>query len=148
MNKERLNLFCGREELKLVEAMERIDANARGILFVVNENGQLIGVVSDGDIRRWLIKTANLETNIGAFMNKSPKYLYTADKMNAVPYMKKIKIRTLPIVDETMRIVDVVSDDDVVETIPKDTLSHVPVVIMAGEKGQGFIHIQKFCQNH
>ena len=136
MNNERINMFCGQGEMKPVDAMERIDANARGILFVVNEKRQLMGVVSDGDIRRWLTKTADLKTNIGAFMNASPKYLHTADKANAISYMKKIKIRTLPIVDETMKIVDIVSDDDEpVEAVQKNSLCQVPVIIMAGGKG-------------
>ena len=56
MKKEQLTKFLGLNTLNVVEAMEKIDANAHGILFIVNEKGKLQGTVTDGDIRRWIIK--------------------------------------------------------------------------------------------
>lgn len=136
MNKERINIFCGLASMKLVEIMERIDANENGILFIVDNTDKLVGAISDGDIRRWLIKTANLDICVAEFMNRSPKYLYTADKPNALSYMKKKKIHALPIVDDQMQILDIVLDNDEnIECEKKDILSNVPVIIMAGGKG-------------
>lgn len=131
-----MSFFCGKTSMKLVEAMERIDVNARGILFVTNEDGQLEGVVSDGDIRRWLIKTAELDVDVDRVMNKTPKYLYAADKANARSYIRKKEIRVLPIVNEQLKIMDIVFDDDAdIDCINTNALSNVPVVIMAGGKG-------------
>lgn len=62
MKSEHLNAYLIYPHSTVVEAMQKIDSNAKGILFVVVvEENKLIGVVTDGDIRRWLIKTGNLQ---------------------------------------------------------------------------------------
>ena len=60
MKAEQLALFLISPDSMIVDAMKRIDRNARGILFVTNEQQKLLGVVTDGDIRRWLIRTGKL----------------------------------------------------------------------------------------
>ena len=136
MNKERVAKMCGKASLKIVEAMEKIDLNARGILFIINDKEELSGVVTDGDIRRWLIKTANLEAEVSQLMNKNPKFLYKADKTKVLAYMKEKKVHALPIIDNQNRIVDVALDDDENNTcVNSNALSKVPVIIMAGGKG-------------
>ena len=50
MKTEQLALFLISPDSTVVEAMQRIDRNARGILFVTNEQQKLLGVVTDGDI--------------------------------------------------------------------------------------------------
>lgn len=136
MNKERIKAFCSHVSIKLVEVMEKIDANASGVLFIVDDERKLIGAISDGDIRRWLIKTADLDADISKFMNKSPKYLYMADKPNAVLFMKNKQVKVVPIVDEKMRILDIVSDnDEYLGFEKKNALSEVAIIIMAGGKG-------------
>ena len=94
-----LNL-CGSASLTIVEAMEKIDANAKGILFITSEDEKLIGAVTDGDIRRWLIKTANLKAKVGELMNRNPMFLYVADKAKALNFMGKMKIHAGPIIDD------------------------------------------------
>lgn len=136
MNKERIEKLCGNKSLKIVETMEKIDANTHGVLFITDENKTLMGAISDGDIRRWLIKTGNLEARVCEFMNTDPKHLYSADRAKAHSYMKEKKIRALPIIDSSRKILDIILDDD--ENIAKETidsLSDVPVIIMAGGKG-------------
>lgn len=136
MTKECINTFCGKTSMKLVEVLEKIDVNASGILFILNEEERLVGAVSDGDIRRWLIKTADLNANITELMNRTPEYLYMPDKCNASSFMKKKKISAIPIVDEKMKVLDVILDgDESVAVVKKDALSGIPVIVMAGGKG-------------
>lgn len=136
MNNENISAFCARETITVVEAMERIDANARGILFIVDETKKLIGVISDGDIRRWLIKTGNLETQVSAFMNRAPIYLYAGDKINALTRMKDKCIKALPIVDGDKKVLDIVLDnEEFISNTNHQALCGVPVIIMAGGKG-------------
>ena len=59
MKQEELNKFLIIQTVLVVEAMQKIDLNAKGILFVLDENEKLAGVVTDGDIRRWLIRTGD-----------------------------------------------------------------------------------------
>ena len=60
----------------LVEAMKIIDQNTKGIIFVVNQERSLLGVLTDGDIRRWIIKTGKLDVQIHQIMNPNPKFVY------------------------------------------------------------------------
>lgn len=61
MEREQINKFLGNELLSIVEAMQKIDINAKGILFIVTEDNVLVGTVTDGDIRRAIIRTGNLD---------------------------------------------------------------------------------------
>lgn len=136
MSKERLLNLCGKASLTIVEAMEKIDANAKGILFITTVDDKLVGAVTDGDIRRWLIKTADLTSKVEALMNKNPKFLYVADKAKSLGFMRERKIHALPILDNHGKVVDIVLDDDEdTISINSKALEKVPVIIMAGGKG-------------
>lgn len=136
MSKERLVDLCGSASLTIVEAMEKIDTNAKGILFITSEDNKLIGAVTDGDIRRWLIKTANLTSKVEELMNRNPKFLYVADKAKALSYMREKKIHALPILDNKSRVVDIALDDDErTISVNSKALENVPIIIMAGGKG-------------
>ena len=64
MKTEDQQKFLAQGDCLLVEAMKIIDQNTKGIIFVVNEERSLIGVLTDGDIRRWIIKTGKLDVQI------------------------------------------------------------------------------------
>ena len=68
--------LIGYESLTITEALKKIDENALGILFIVNSESKLVGALSDGDIRRWLIKTGDLKASVTMAMNNSPKYVF------------------------------------------------------------------------
>lgn len=52
MKREELGAFLIRDNVSVVEAMQKIDINGKGILFVLDEAERLSGVITDGDIRR------------------------------------------------------------------------------------------------
>ena len=138
MTKEQLTKFLGLSTLNIVEAMEKIDANAHGILFIVNEKDKLQGTVTDGDVRRWIIKSGNLDAKVSEIMNKDPKTIYRKEINNAYAYMKKVQVKALPVLDSRGKIVDIVlNTGEATENTKRDTetLSRVPVVVMAGGKG-------------
>lgn len=139
MNSEQLQRFLSAGNITVVEAMQKIDANAKGILFIVDEVRRLEGVITDGDIRRWIIKTANLQQRISEMMNKSPKYICLKEIQTALEYMERMQINVLPILDPSGKVVDVVVRDkcgDIkMPRLKKHLLNNVDVVIMAGGKG-------------
>lgn len=138
MNREQLNLYIAHESTKIVEAMQKIDTNAKGILFVYNDEEQLAGTVTDGDIRRWLIKTGKLEGIIKPIMNLNPKLIYRNDVSDAQEILNRYRINAIPVVDAGNRIVDIIFNDGIVQKEQEEqetNLEQVPVVIMAGGKG-------------
>ncbi len=132
-----LEAFITTASISVVEAMEQIDKNARGILFVVNGEQQLIGSITDGDIRRGLIKTGKLDAAAGRYMNRSPKFLFQGDRGRAYEYMKKYSIKAVPILDAEKRITDVLFANGSVEEGggAAGSLKDTKVIIMAGGKG-------------
>ena len=138
MKPESLDKFCAGEEISVVEAMQKIDHNARGILFILDAEKKVIGSLSDGDIRRWLIRTGELQANVAGIMNKNLKFRYSEGEENARVYMRKQKIKALPIVDADRHIIKILFDSNEPQEflLSKNTkLKGVPVVIMAGGEG-------------
>lgn len=137
MTKEELkNLIVAKGTL-LSDAMAKLDANAKGILFVVDEQECICGAVSDGDIRRWLLKTGQLNAEIVHLMNKNPKTLFKNQVDDARKYFQEYQVRVLPVIDAGHCIVDVISDKDFdsIVAVKHGGLESVSVIIMAGGKG-------------
>ena len=138
MKKGHLDAFLIGQTAKAVEAMQKIDFNAKGILFVVDGTGRLAGVITDGDIRRWLIKTGDLREEVSKMMNRSPKVIYGKELKAAKERMEKYSITALPVVDAQDHVMDIVfkeAKDVIAEMEGKKALKGIPVVIMAGGKG-------------
>lgn len=137
MKNEDIEKFMANKNITIVEAMEKIDINGRGILFVTDEKQKLIGTVTDGDIRRWLIKTGKMDVIIERIMNKSPKVIYRKEIKIAQEFMKKYLINAVAVVTTKNCITDIIFKEDVFAAKQKENtgLKDVPVVIMAGGKG-------------
>ena len=60
----------------LKEAMQLINLNGQKCLIVVDKKNRLIGSLSDGDIRKFLLKNYKLEDKITGIFNENPKYIY------------------------------------------------------------------------
>lgn len=120
------------EESTMISAMEQLDRVAKKVLFVIR-GGQLVAAITDGDIRRWILKKGSLDALVKDIANYDAKYLTEQNKSLATEFMRKHSIIALPVVDEKKAIVSIVFWDDE-EIEPKKNLT-LPVVIMAGGLG-------------
>lgn len=120
------------EEKTMVEAMRLLDEVAKKILFVTKDD-DFVASITDGDIRRWILKKGNLDAKVKDIANYNPKYLEEEDKHKAKKYMKKYKIDSIPIVDKEGRIITIVFLKDKDIRVGKDL--DIPVIIMAGGFG-------------
>lgn len=138
MNKEYMEKFIGNMSMTIVDAMAKIDINTKGILFIVDENESLVGCVTDGDIRRWLLRAGELTAPVEKAMTHSPKYLFVEDAASAENLMKQKGITALPLLNRQYKIVNIVLLSEISNDISqysRKNLSGVPVVIMAGGNG-------------
>ena len=122
------------EECTMLEAMEQLGKVAKKVLFI-SRDGQFVAALTDGDIRRWILKKGNLEAMVKDIANYNPKYLYEKDKALARDYMKKHSIEALPILNQENNIDSIALWNDEEEIKPKRTLN-APIVIMAGGLGK------------
>lgn len=114
------------------KAMENIDRNRIGAVFVTNEEKVLLGTITDGDVRRALLKGYKLEDRIENIYNKNFKYItHIYDKKKVKEYMLKYGIRQLPLVDENKKILDLIFFNDIICYDKKENY----VFVMAGGLG-------------
>ncbi|SHG57796.1 Nucleotidyl transferase [Chryseolinea serpens] len=119
------------ETATLLGCLQQLNKLKRDLnLFVVNAEGKLLGSVTDGDIRRGILRGTGLDDSVQHVMNASCKYL-VKDKidLHLIKEQRNKAIKILPIVDQQMRVIDLLSFDKVSTALPIDA------VIMAGGKG-------------
>lgn len=91
----------------LRKVLKIIDSNAKGIAFVTNESDKLVGVVTDGDIRRGLIyKNISLDSPISTCMNTEFVYAYITDDMEGIAKRFNKKISYIPVLDGSHKLID------------------------------------------
>ena len=116
-------------------------------MIVVNNNKKLEGTLTDGDIRRALLKKANLNTKITQYIKKNPISLQEKNFQKINENIKnKIKGLLLKIKDANIDIIPIIDHKKIVKQIiftknfnrflsQKKDLSSVPALIMAGGQG-------------
>jgi dTDP-glucose pyrophosphorylase len=117
--------------------LKHMDSVGEKTVFVVNGDNRLLGSVTDGDIRRWILKGRSLAEDISRAMNQDPISLrngFNQDKIKEV--MLKNELGCLPIVDERNCVVSAVWWIDLFKNRLNQISSlKIPVVIMAGGEG-------------
>ena len=121
------------------EAMDALDKTAEKVLLVVDENQALIGALTDGDIRRYILKGQELTGSIEKAYNPKPVFIFQEDfdleKIKLV--FLKNKIDVIPILDQDRKVVDFITWEKAFGNNRRSDRLKVdaPVVIMAGGRG-------------
>lgn len=87
------------------DVLNVIDKNARGICFVVSDR-KILGIVTDGDIRRGLLKGANIADPIINLMNEDFVKLHFASDTTEIRKLFSNKIKIIPLIDDEGNVVD------------------------------------------
>jgi perosamine synthetase len=96
--------------------MACIDRTGTGIATVVDEDGRLLGVVTDGDIRRAILGGRDLDEQVDSIMTRSPVTIGpTTDTQEIRRLLVDQRLRQIPVVDDSGRLVDLVLVSDLVE---------------------------------
>lgn len=131
MSKDIIKLFVYKN-YSIKQVLKVIDSGAKGIAIVVDEERQLLGTITDGDIRRALLSGITLEDNLEKIVHKNPVYITENMEKEEIKYLFiKKAVKEIPIVDDNKKVIDLVSIRDVLIPDGKEN----PVVIMAGGLG-------------
>lgn len=115
------------------QAMETIDRAAIQIALVIDADDHLLGTVTDGDIRRGLLRGSDLGAPIQNVMNGKPLVARQGiPRMELLELLRRHDVRHLPLVDPAGRLVGLEGDTELYEGAEKDNW----VVLMAGGLGQ------------
>lgn len=117
----------------LLDAMACIDRNARGIALVVDNERHLLGTVTDGDIRRALLKGATLNSPLAEHMQREFTVVSNqAGRAEVLDLMRARSIEQVPILDEAGRLVGLHVLQEIIGAFERPNWA----VIMAGGRGE------------
>jgi dTDP-glucose pyrophosphorylase len=116
----------------LQEAIRNLDESALQIILVVSEDEVLLGTLTDGDIRRGLLRGLALGTAIGSLMTREPLVVPQGITPKAAAQIMQVnKIHQLPVVDQRRRVVGLRVWYELQATSERANV----MVIMAGGRG-------------
>jgi dTDP-glucose pyrophosphorylase len=116
------------------EAISAVNEHGRKAILVTDESRRLLGLFSDGDMRRYILQNGDLNAPVSEAMNRSPIVFH--DLAEVEESKKRTRMVIYPIVDNERRLTDVAFWNETDAPIPRQvSLAPYPVVIMAGGKG-------------
>jgi dTDP-glucose pyrophosphorylase len=119
-------------QISIKEALLKLEKTAMQILLVVDAENKLVGTITDGDIRRGLLKDLTLNDAIASIVHTTPT-IGQINESNQEIIKKAIvnKLHQIPIVDEQNRVVSLKEIDELL----KPEIKQNKVVLMVGGLG-------------
>ena len=136
---EYLKIFMVNKELHIISHKETIrnamkTLNSLGenlTLFVIDENDQLVGVITDGNIRRGLIRGINIDEEVEKIMNIKFRFLFENKfSLDDIINLKRESVKIIPFIDEEFKIKRIENINSLKSLLPVDA------VLMAGGRGE------------
>jgi dTDP-glucose pyrophosphorylase len=116
----------------ILEAVKAIDRGAMQIALVVDSERRLLATVTDGDVRRGLLRGVSLEAPVSEIMHVNPAAARSADGRDAaLRLMQQLSIHQVPLLDTEGRVVGLERIDDYIGVSSRDNW----IVLMAGGLG-------------
>lgn len=129
-----------KENATILQAIATIDASEARVALILDTQEKLIGSVTDGDIRRGLLKNASLESPVKSIMNKAPHALpMGTSRERILSAMESAEIKQIPLLCDDGSIRGIITYDELLSLRSKPRSN--PVVIMAGGKGRRLLPI-------
>lgn len=130
------------EKATIQDAIVCLDRSGLQIIVVVGAGNRLVGTVTDGDIRRGLLRGLDLASPIGGIVQRKPFVVPPALDAEAVlDLMQANKIHQLPVVDTDRKVVGLHIWDELQAPAARPNL----MVIMAGGRGQRMMPHTENC---
>ena len=119
----------------LTDALKRLDANGMGVLLLANSDRRLIGVITDGDVRRHILSGASLTVSCESIASRHPRVanrgMTTSELLDLMGGSRDDTVDHLPVLTDDGIVVGLVLRRDLVAA--DDTFT---AVIMAGGYGK------------
>lgn len=126
----------------ILEAIKIIDATALQIALVVDENHRLLGTLTDGDVRRAILKNTPLSDPVQNVMYCKFTFVnVTESRETILGLMKEKQFHQIPVLDENRCIVGLELLDELLSIKKRDNV----VLLMAGGLGTRLGSLTKEC---
>lgn len=128
--------------ISVKETIRRIEESSLQIALVVDDTKRLVGTVTDGDVRRGILRGVGLDQAVSLVMNPNPTVLTPPiDRDQVLGLMKNLSIRQIPIVDAQGHPMGLEVIDQVISAEPLPNIA----VIMAGGAGTRLRDLTRDC---
>jgi dTDP-glucose pyrophosphorylase len=132
------NLTIG-PDISIIKAMKALSSTAEKCLIVVNNEQELLGTLTDGDLRRMILAGINMESNIEKGYCKTPMFFVKGkyEKSQVEKCMLENKLGLIPIINQKNKVIKYLTWTNVfgLNKKKRNDKFNIPVVIMAGGKG-------------
>lgn len=130
------------QDASIKEALQAIEENAHGVIFIVDKFDSVFGIATDGDIRRKLLNNINVESSISLCANTD--FYWANESVSRESLIKKLdeKLKIIPILGEDNKLIDIVTNDSF-PTLDEEAIyvrSKSPVRISFGGGGSDLTH--------
>jgi len=130
------------KDFPILRAIELIDASSLQIALVVDEYGRLLGTVTDGDVRRAILRGIPLSESVECIMFCEPTTVRVDDSRESIlALMKNRQLRQIPVVDASGCVVGLEVWDELIEIVDRNNT----VILMAGGLGTRLGSLTKDC---
>ena len=99
---KKLDTFVVHKDISVKLALDKLEKSGQQILFVIDRAGRLMGIVTDGDVRRWLMKQPKIDLT-KPIISVAPSSCVSANINDSSDQIKRLinrKIKQLPLLDE------------------------------------------------
>lgn len=132
---EKIRNLCILPEHSVLDAIKVLDETHERIVLIV-ENELLLGVLTDSDVRKWILKNGDMTERVTAAMTADPVCVTKEHQEEAYTFMEQRGIDAVPVIDEGGRLLDLLfRHEEQEKTQSTGEKIAAPVVIMAGGKG-------------
>ncbi|MCB1828115.1 MAG: CBS domain-containing protein, partial [Coxiellaceae bacterium] len=146
MHKDILRQIFVKSEQSICDVIRLLDKTGYGVVLVVDDDGKLQGTITDGDLRRGMLRGVSFESSCAEIVNTTP--LFVSDELPREQIKKlfdnnskKIALDQIPVLDSHGCIVDLMLRSDFMKEPEKDNI----VVIMAGGLGSRLTPLTLDC---
>jgi len=136
---EDLDQYVINYRCSIKSTMEKIDKGGKGFIVCKNESNEVIGILTDGDIRRAILKGIDIQQQVCKIMNKDFNFLgFDYEEEEVKKIFKDNVIKHIPVLKDK-KLINIIFKDDFFKIMPGEATGKpkikLPVVIMAGGKG-------------
>lgn len=127
-----INKYLIRQDASIIEALNQLNElhSESMTLFVIDNDSRLVGTLTDGDIRRALIKGEKPESVIERVMYRNFQFIIDKSDISHLREIRMNGISLIPVLDSGYHIIEVIDLTKSRSALPVDA------VLMAGGKGE------------
>jgi len=158
--------ICVNQDQSIKSTMKTIDENGLGIAFILGRENKFVGLVTDGDIRRAILKGTNLKEKVKKIMTEEPvvvKKNWDKNQINDLLNTKKVQRKIpshgtikIPTLNEKDEVIDFIfASHQQIELLKQNTIKHKnktqaikKVLIVGGAGYLGSILSRQFLENN